>query len=133
MSSEPLRGDPSPRGADAEATRRAEHSESAFNSGDLAVLLSELHRVRDADETDGQSAGEAMTLAATAIRIVEDRLARAGHAGLTPDDLALAREVLRSTLEALKAAAARIDIDDTATEGARFRLRRPRRKARGQR
>lgn len=124
MSSEPLRGDPSPGQTRVESACRGT---PAFNSGDLAVLLSELDRVRDADDADGQSAGEAMTLAATAIRIVDARLARAGEAGLTEADLDTAREVLQSTLEALRAAAARIDNDDLP----RFRLRRSRRKPGG--
>jgi hypothetical protein len=129
MSSEPSRGDTSPSGAGADPRGRTQPSTSAFNSGDLAVLLSELHRVRDADDSDGQSAGEAMTLAATAVRIVEAQLSRAGDAGLPPADLATAREVLQSTLEALKAAAARLDPDGAPLDARRFRLRRQRRKA----
>ena len=132
MSSEPSRGDPSPHGAGADSRRLTKHGTPAFNSGDLAVLLSELHRVRDENATEGQSAGEALTLAATAIRIVEAQLARAGDAGLTPSDLATAREVLQITLEALKAAATRLDPDEAPLDSPRFRRRRQRRKAGGQ-
>src|SRR5919198_3234775 len=132
MSSEPSRGDPSPHGTGADSRRHTKHGTSAFNSGDLAVLLSELHRVRDENATEGQSAGEALTLAATAIRIVEAQLARAGDAGLTPSDLATAREVLQITLEALKAAATRLDPDEAPLDSPRFRRRRQRRKAGGQ-
>src|ERR671930_444177 len=89
MGSEPRRGDPPPGAADADARHPA--GASAFNSGDLAVLVSELHRVRDTDDAEGQSAGEALTLAATAVRIVEAQLARAGDTGLAPSDLATAR------------------------------------------
>src|SRR5919197_5741084 len=121
MGSEPRRGDPPPGAADADARHPA--GASAFNNGDLAVLVSELHRVRDAEDAEGQSAGEAMTLAATAVRIVEAQLARAGDAGLTPSDLATAREVLQITLEALKAAATRLDPDEAPLDSPRFRRR----------
>ena len=100
---------------------------SAFNNGDLAVLLSEFQRVRDADEADGQLAGEAMTLAATAVRIVEAQLGRAGPDGLSPADLATAREVLQGALGALRAALNRMeDADPAPARGLRTKLLRRR-------
>jgi hypothetical protein len=101
---------------------------SAFKNEDLAVLLKELHRVRDSADVDGQSAGEAMTLAGTAVRIVESELGRVGASGLTPADVAKAREVLIGALEALQAAAARVSHDGIPAEAARrgkWQRRRP--------
>jgi hypothetical protein len=102
---------------------------SAFNNEDLAVLLKELHRVRDSAAVDGQSAGEAMTLAGTAVRIVEAELGKCGPNGLAPADVVKAREVLHGALEALQAAAERANGDGPAGDGTRRRgrwhLRKP--------
>lgn len=102
----------------------AHNPRSAFKNEDLAVLLKELHRVRDSAEIDGQSAGEAMTLAGTAVRIVESELGRTGASGLSPADVAKAREVLQGALEALQAAAARVGNDGAPIEQPRRKWQR---------
>ncbi|HZC53721.1 MAG TPA: hypothetical protein VE441_14650 [Mycobacterium sp.] len=101
---------------------------SAFHRADLAVLLAELHRVRDAKNSDTASAGEAITLAAAALRIVETTLSRTGDTGLEPADLATAREILRDVLETLAAAADRIDDNSAPREDRRHHSRPQRHK-----
>jgi hypothetical protein len=120
-----MTSDPQPAGGTNSLNGR-----SAFNNEDLAVLLKELHRVRDDAESDGQSAGEAMTLAGTAVRIVEAELGRAGPQGLSPADVAKAREVLHGALEALQAAAERVGQEPGSAEPGHRRIFRQRRKAR---
>ena len=102
---------------------------SALNDEDLKVLLKELRRVRDTAEADGQSASEAMTLAGTAVRIVETELGRAGPAGLSPADVGKAREVLQGALEALQAAAERCGEQPASPGTGHRRSRWQRRKA----
>jgi hypothetical protein len=115
--------DPQPAGG------ASPNGRSAFNNEDLAVLLKELHRVRDNADVDGQSAGEAMTLAGTAVRIVEAELGRAGPGGLSPDDVTKARAVLHGALEALQAAAERIGQEPGSTDPGHRRMFRQRRKS----
>jgi hypothetical protein len=113
--------DPQPAGVGESPNGR-----SAFKNEDLAVLLKELHRVRDSAHVDGQSAGEALTLAGTAVRIVEAEMGRAGPDGLGQADVTTAREVLQGALEALQAAAARVnqDVEPVETEHRRSRWQR---------
>jgi hypothetical protein len=113
-----MSADPQPT-ADAGRNHR-----SAFKNEDLAVLLKELHRVRDSAEVDGQSVSEAMTLAGTAVRIVESELGRVGSSGLSPAGIAKAREVLQAALEALQAAAARVSDDGPTDEPRRHKWQR---------
>lgn len=116
--------DPQPAGVN-----RPPNGRSALNDEDLKVLLKELHRVRDSAEVDGQSAGEAMTLAGTAVRIVETEMGRAGPAGLSPTDVGKARELLQGALEALQAAAERSGEHAVAAEPNQRKMRWHRRKA----
>lgn len=110
----------------------ARNGRSPFKNEDLVVLLKELHRVRDSAESDGQSAGEALTLAGTAVRIVESELGRVGESGLSPADVAKAREVLQGALEALQAAAARVSQEGGAPDQGRRRRWQRRRPVREQ-
>jgi hypothetical protein len=122
MGNPPINEDPmSTDGQPAAATPN--HGRSAFKNEDLAVLLKELHRVRDSAGIDRQSAGEAMTLAHTAVRIVESELGRVGTEGLSHTDVAKAREVLQGALEALQAAADRVGPDSGPTDGRRTRTK----------
>ncbi len=124
MSSTPSQAE-GPRGDDADVPT----DEYSPGSADLGVLLGELNRVRGAKDRDAESPGEAMTLAATAVRMVEAQLGRAGVGGLTPAEIAAAREVLQGALEALVAAVRRLDGEPAPAEGRRFRVRRQRRNA----
>lgn len=94
-------------------------------------MLAELNRVRHTKDPDALSPGEAMTLAATAVRMVEAQLAGAGVDGLTPAEIAAAREVLQGALEALLAAVRVVDGEPAPAAGRRFRIRRQRRKVGG--
>jgi hypothetical protein len=96
-------------------------------SADLGVVLAELNRVRHTKDPDALSPGEAMTLAATAVRMVEAQLARAGLGGLAPAEIAAAREVLQGALEALLAAVRLVDGEPAPAANRRFRKRRQRR------
>jgi hypothetical protein len=74
---------------------------------DLSVLLAELNRVR-APQTGPStpSAAEAITLAAAAMRLVEAQLNPQIRGALDDADFALSRDLLRATLDVLRAALA---------------------------
>ncbi|HZC51138.1 MAG TPA: hypothetical protein VE441_01375 [Mycobacterium sp.] len=101
---------------------------SAFHRADLALLLDELHRVRDAKDSEAASAGEAITIAAAAVRIVETTMGRAGDTGLEAADLATVRAILQDVLETLNAVNARIEDNSVPSIHPRHRSRPPQRR-----
>lgn len=125
MTSSSSRDGQKPRGEEGTGSRSGTSKNGYVpSSGDLAVLLSELNRVRDAGDRDAQSPGEAMTLAATAVRMVEAQLGGSGAEGLAPDQVSSAREVLQAALQALQAAVSRIEGEAQPSQARRFRMRR---------
>jgi hypothetical protein len=95
---------------------------------DLLVVLSELNRIRESDGWSQQSASDVLTLATTAIRIVESQLATVGNEGLGSEDVSVARDVLQGVLHALRTALTRMDGEAPVETGRRSWLRRQRRK-----
>ena len=94
---------------------------------DLQVLLAELRRVHAQESTpeSGPTAGEAITLASAAMRLVETQL-DAPAAELTDDEVSLAREVLREALHVLRAALAALPERHESVGNGRGRLWRRR-------